>query len=106
MLKAGQEVCANAMSRKQGARREAESGNTDEEGDGAEQLTNSLDSEDMITPANSWSGRKWKKHSTLELEDLLAATQENCSQQEQMRLKMEMNVWALLSVSDSWDFVK
>jgi hypothetical protein len=43
----------------------------------------------MKTPANSRRGRKRKKHSTLELEDLLAATQEMRSEQEQMRLKLE-----------------
>jgi hypothetical protein len=75
LAKAGQEVRANAMSRKQGARSDAESGKSDEEGDIAEQLTTSLGDEDMITPANSRRGRKRKKHLTLELEDLLAATQ-------------------------------
>jgi hypothetical protein len=89
LAKAGQEVRANAMSRKEGARSDAESGKSDEEGDIAEQLTTSLGDEDMITPANSRRGRKRKKHSTLKLEDLLAATQEKRSEQEQMRLKLE-----------------
>jgi hypothetical protein len=89
LAKAGQEVRANAMSRKQGARSDAENGNSDEEGDIAEQLTTSLGDEDMITPANPRRGRKRKKHSTLELEDLLAATQEKRVEQEQMRLKLE-----------------
>jgi hypothetical protein len=89
LAKAGQEVLANVMSRKHGARSDAKSGNADEDGDDAERLTTSHDDEDMITPTNSRRGRKRKKHSTLELEDVLAATQEKLSEQEQMRLKLE-----------------
>jgi hypothetical protein len=86
---AGKEVRANAMSRQRGARSDAKSGNADEDGDDAERLKNSHDDEDMITTTNSRRGRKRKKHSTLELEDMLAATQEKHSEQEQMRLKLE-----------------
>jgi hypothetical protein len=90
LAKAGQEVRANAMSRKHGARSDAKSGNADEYGDDAERLTTSHYDEDMITPTNSRRGRTRKKHSTLELEDVLAATQEKRSEQEQMRLKSDI----------------
>jgi hypothetical protein len=53
-------VRANTMSRKQGDPSDAESGNTDEEGDDAEQLTPSLDDEDMITPCK-FAARKKRK---------------------------------------------
>jgi hypothetical protein len=60
LAKAGQEVRANAMSRKHGAQSDAKSGNADEAGDDAERLTTSHDDEDMITPTNSRHGRKRK----------------------------------------------
>jgi hypothetical protein len=88
LAKAGQEVRANAMSRKHGARSDAKSGNADNYSDDAERLTTSHYDEDMKTPTNSRRGRKRNKHSTLELEDVLAATQEKRSEQEQM-LKLE-----------------
>jgi hypothetical protein len=74
LAKAGQEVRENAMSRKQGARSDAKSGNADEDGDDAERLTTSHDDDDMISPTNSRRGRKRKKHSTLGLKDVLGAT--------------------------------
>jgi hypothetical protein len=84
---AGKEVRANAMSRKHGARSDAKSGNADEDGDDAERLTTSHDDKDMTTPTNSRRGRK--KHSTSELEEVLAVTQEKRSEHKQMRLKLK-----------------